>query len=80
MSENELTDKDTLIVLSDSSNHTTFARAALASYYTGLYSIYCGKEADVGNVLHNVRNAVVIGDSSSKLTYTGENIRKYVEL
>ena len=80
MAENELTTNDTLVVLSHPENSNTFARAALASYYTGLYSIYCGKEGDVNGVLHHVKNAVVIGDGSSKLTYTGDNIKKYVEL
>jgi len=80
MADNELTANDTLVVLSHPDNSSTFARAALASYYTGLYSIYCGREGDVNGVLHNVKNAVVIGDSNSKLTYTGDNIKKYVDV
>jgi len=50
------------------------------SYSNGIYSVLCGTEEGVNNVLNNVRNAVVIGDADSKMTYTGENIKTYVDL
>lgn len=67
-------------MLADVGNSSAFSRAAYMSYQTGIYSIFCGREDDVNIVLNNVRNAVVIGDADSKMTYTGDNVKQYVDI